>query len=392
MGSKMTNTIEAAKKEYNMTFCILSGLAMIMIVAGHAGCDVLTVGGLFPYYSFHVPLFMFISGYFYHEKEEEAPFAYCRKKAGRLLLPYLIWNFFYGIIAGILRGNGFTMGEPVSLRTLFLEPFLSGYQFIYNYAAWFVPVLFIIEMMNLLMRLILRKLHLCREWLILSGTLAVGMVVVSLAVQGRVWGLYKTPGRILFLYPCYQMGQFYRKKLEAHDKLGNLSYFAILFLVQMLLTLCCNGLAYSSVWCTGFANGSVIPYVTAVTGIAFWLRVAKILTPVLAGSKPVYYLGKNTYAVMMHHVMAFMLVKMSAALLAAHTPWFGDFDRDAYLGNIDYYYLVKGAGQFRLVYLAAGIILPLLLQRGLDKVWQKWNAKRHYGGRDERNGMDGINR
>ena len=199
--------------ELNMTFALLSGIAIIMIVAGHVGYDILTVGGLFPYYSFHVPLFLFISGYFYRDEEEKAPLAYCVKKVRKLLIPYFIWNLIYGIVSWILRLNGFMMGNDISLRALFLEPFISGYQFIYNYAAWFVPVLFVIEIMNLLMRLILRKLHLCYECLILSGSLIIGMLVVWLAIHGHVWGLYKAPGRILFLYPCFQMGQFYYKHL-----------------------------------------------------------------------------------------------------------------------------------------------------------------------------------
>ncbi|MCM1089120.1 MAG: acyltransferase family protein [Muribaculaceae bacterium] len=270
------------EKEYNMTFCILSGIAMIMIVAGHVGYDILTFNGLFPYYSFHVPLFLFISGYFYKEREEEAPLAYCKRKIKKLLLPYFIWNLFYGILAWALRFRGFLIGSEISLRTLFLEPFISGYQFLYNYAAWFVPTLFIIEMMNLLMRLILRKLRLYYEGLMLAGSLLVGMCVIWLAIHGHVWGLYKMPGRILLLYPCFQMGRFYAQKLERHDTLGNLPYFSIVIGVQVLLNVCCNGLAYSCVWCTGFANGPVIPYVTAVSGIAFWLRVAKIMTPLLA--------------------------------------------------------------------------------------------------------------
>ena len=53
------------QEDYNASFGILSALAIIMIVAGHADYNILTVGELFPYYSFHVPLFMFISGYFY---------------------------------------------------------------------------------------------------------------------------------------------------------------------------------------------------------------------------------------------------------------------------------------------------------------------------------------
>ena len=53
------------QEDYNAAFGILSALAIIMIVAGHADYNILTVGELFPYYSFPVPLFMFISGYFY---------------------------------------------------------------------------------------------------------------------------------------------------------------------------------------------------------------------------------------------------------------------------------------------------------------------------------------
>lgn len=364
----MTQNLNQIKEKYNMTFCILSGIAIIMIVAGHVGYNILTIGDLFPYYSFHVPLFLFISGYFYREEEEEHPLAYCKKKVKRLLVPYFIWNLIYGIVAWLLRFAGFGLGGKVSLWNLFVEPFLSGYQFLYNYVAWFVPVLFIIEMMNLLMRLLLKKLRLCHEWLILAGSLLVGMVVVWLAIGGHVWGYYKMPGKILFLYPCFQMGQFYKKKLEAKDRLGNLPYFAIVTGVQLILTLTCNGLAFSSVWCTGFANGPVILYVTVVSGIALWLRVAKILTPLLQENKYVVYLGKNTYAVMMHHVMAFMLVKMVLAGVVACTGWCTDFDWQQFYNNIDYYYLAGGAEQFKMVYLLAGVILPLLLQYGIDSV------------------------
>lgn len=396
---------ERQNPSYNVAFGILSALAILMIVAGHLGYDIFTVGGLFPYYSFHVPLFMFISGYFYRDAEEGNPLAYLKKKAKRLLLPYFAWNVVYGLLAAALRAfGGLSMGESVSLKTLFFTPFLNGYQFILNYAAWFVPVLFIVEVMNLCMRLLLGRLHINSEWLILAGTLAVGMLVVWFAIEGRVWGWYKTPGRILFLYPCFQMGQFYKKKLERRDTLGNVPYFAVVLAVQVLLHLCCNGLAYSSVWCTGFANGPVIPYVTVVSGIAFWLRVSKILAPFCgerrsdeemvqadavrwnclasvqavekglngpaAAQNPVggglLYLGKNTYAVMMHHVMAFMLVKMVLAGIAAHTGYLADFDFVRFYADIDYYYLVKGSEAFQMVYLAAGVGLPLLVQRGLD--------------------------
>lgn len=358
---------------YNAAFGILSAFAIVMVAAGHLGYNILTVGDLFPYYSFHVPLFMFISGYFYKEEEQERPVAYIKKKARRLLLPYFIWNLIYGMIAWALRAWGeFTFGEAVSLKSLLLDPFLHGYQYLYNFAAWFVPVLFLIEMMNLFLRIVLQKLRLHSEWLILAGTLAVGTTVVWLAITGHVWGLYKMPGRILFLFPCFQMGQFYRRKLESHDRLGNLPYFAIVIGIQVLLNLCCNGLAYSCVWCTAFANGPVIPYVTVVSGIALWLRISKILASVCGPHSAVVYLGRHTYPVMMHHIMVFMLIKMVLAGIAAGTGYLEDFDFARFYTDIDYCYLVKGSEAFKMVYLAAGIVVPLLLQRGLDRLMLKY--------------------
>ena len=371
-----------------MTFGILSSLAIIMVVAGHAGYNILTVGDLFPYYSFHVPLFMFISGFFYRESEEEHPIAYIIKKVYRLLVPYMIWNLVYGLFACAMRSIGFTMGEGISLRTLFVSPFMHGYQYIYNYAAWFVPVLFIVEIANLLARLILRRIlflaedkfakmltlwhrFAMTEWIMLVGSLLVGMATVWLAIGGHVWGDYKAAGRILFLFPCFQMGCFYKQKLEKHDRLGNLPYFAIVLGIQLILNLCCNGLAFSAVWCTGFANGPIIPYVTIVSGIAFWLRIAKVLTPIVDENSILRYLGHNTYAVMMHHVAVFMLIKAMLAVIAAFTGLCADFDFVQFYSNIDYYYLVRGAEHFKLVYLAAGVVLPLGIQYGLDLLGEK---------------------
>ena len=358
-----------------MTFGILSALAIIMVVAGHLGYSVMTVGELFPYYSFHVPLFMFISGYFYRESEEEHPLLYIKKKIYRLIVPYLIWNLIYGVIAWLLRAIGFSMGDPIGFRTLLLAPFMNGYQFIYNYAAWFVPVLFVIEILNLLGRLILRRIERLTEWIMLVGSLIVGVVTVWLAIGGHVWGDYKAAGRILFLFPCFQMGCFYKRKLEMQDTLGNLPYFIIVVGIQAILNICCNGLAFSSVWCTGFANGPIIPYVSTVSGIAFWLRIAKVLTPVMERSSAVRYLGRNTYAVMMHHVAVFVLIKGVIAVIAACTGLCGDFDFTQFYTNIDYIYLVRGAEHFKMVYLTAGIVIPLGLQCGLDRLRNRFGNR-----------------
>mgnify|MGYP006862531833 FL=1 len=55
----------------NKEFRILSAIGMILVVAGHLGFNVFDVGGLFPYYSFHVFIFLFVFGYFYKKQSEK---------------------------------------------------------------------------------------------------------------------------------------------------------------------------------------------------------------------------------------------------------------------------------------------------------------------------------
>ena len=119
-------------REENKQMRILSAIGMILVVAGHLGYSVFDVGGLFPYYSFHVFIFLFVSGYFYREEAEQHLLQYIGKKCKTLLLPYFIWNLVYGILAAILHRTGFSIGGNLTLWNLFIEPFVSGHQFLYQ--------------------------------------------------------------------------------------------------------------------------------------------------------------------------------------------------------------------------------------------------------------------
>ena len=201
-------------REENKQMRILSAIGMILVVAGHLGYSLFDVGGLFPYYSFHVFIFLFVSGYFYREEAEQQLLRYIGKKCKALLLPYFIWNLVYGILAVLLHRTGFSIGGELTLWNLFIEPFVSGHQFLYQFPAWFVPALFLIEVLNVLGRRVLSFLHLKKEWLIFAVSLLLGIATVALAKGGHVWGYYKFPGRLLFMMPGFQLGRIYKEKLE----------------------------------------------------------------------------------------------------------------------------------------------------------------------------------
>lgn len=359
---------------------MLSAIGILLVVAGHADFHIFDVGGLFPYYSFHVAVFLFISGYFYEEEAERAVRNYVKRKACRLLVPYYIWNVFYGLLAAVLHKAGFTIGQGIGFRTLLVEPFLGGHQFEWNFPAWFVPALFCVELLNVCMRKVLGWFRLKKEWLILAGCLAVGMMTAWFAIGGHVWGYYKFPGRVLFMLPCFQMGCFYKSRLEKYDTLPNGLYFAGLLAVQLAVVFTNGGLAYSTVWCTGFANGPAVPYLTTVTGIAFWLRVARTAAPLLEHFPVAEWVGRNTYAVMMHHISGFLIVKGLLFGISMASSWCRDFDKAAFMADIGYIYVPGGVEAFRWVYVAAGIGAAFVMQMCAEKVCGKLSFK----GRDFR--------
>lgn len=354
--------------EENRQFRVLSAFGIIFVVAGHLGYGVFDLGGLFPYYSFHVFIFLFVSGYFYKDEVEKNLGSYIWKKCRVLLFPYFLWNLFYGILAQVLHRAGFSLGEALSFKTLFLSPFIDGHQFLYNFSAWFVPALFLIEVMNVVMRKVLEVLHLKYEWLIFIVSLIAGMATIQLAIGGHVWGIYKFPGRLLLMFPGFQMGKIYKEKMERYDTLPNGIYFLIVIGVQVLISIFNAGLAFGVVWVTSFANGFVIPYLTTVTGIAFWLRIAKLISEMPVGSGKLITVGRNTYPIMMHHVAVFMLIKGIFYLCSCMTALCAEFDRELFFHDINYIYLAGGTEASKWIYLLAGIAIPLLLGEMLGKV------------------------
>lgn len=355
-------------RKENTEFRILSAIAIILVVAGHLGFNAFDLGGLFPYYSFHVFIFLFVSGYFYKKESEEHIMSYIAGKCKTLLLPYFVWNVFYGLVATLLHKAGFVIGQDISLYTLFVAPFENGHHFMYHFPAWFVPVLFVIEVINVCMRKVLGLLRLNKEWLIFAGCLLAGVLVVALAIDGRAWGYYKIPGRILFMLPGFQMGCLYREKIEKHDTLPDKVYFPLVMGAQLLISLLNAGLAFSAVWVASFANGPFVPYLTVMTGIAFWLRISRILAKFPGISDGLVRIGRNTFSVMMHHIFVFFLFNTVFYFLSQLTSFCSEFDKNMYFADVNYVYMASVSEAGKWLYLIAGIMIPLWIGIVTDKV------------------------
>lgn len=390
----MTNDKKMMKNKNNTQFCLLSLLGILFVVDGHLSGGLFDLNGLLPYYSFHMPLFVFISGYFYQSGSEQDIPGYIKKKFMRLMVPYFIWNLFYGILAQVFRQYGFSFGEPVTLETLFVEPFRHGYQFILNHAAWFVPTLFLVQVANICLMRILCVFHVGKraekngqsigadgdmegrsfvsgvksaQWLVYMRTVLyflIGLAGIYTAMEVSTAGFWLTFVKAAFLLPFYGAGILYRERLEARDRIGSGWYFSVILSIALLLALSGRRLVYAVSDCSDF-TGYVLPYLTGFLGIAFWLRVCRILAPSFAESRLAAFVGRNTYAVMMHHMMVLFVIRTGYAFFAKYFGMFPDFSFVSYKNDFYYTYIPEGLPQLRILYLILAVAVPLCLEAGI---------------------------
>lgn len=359
-------TTNHSANEVNYTFKILYAFGMIFIVAGHcSNGGISLVYDWFTPYSFHLGLFVFASGYFYNKYAEQNIGKYVLKKVKRLILPLYAWNLAYGLFVTFLHTAGFSIGEKLTIRSLLLDPVMHGHQFAFNMGGWFVVPLFMVQMYNVITRKIVTNFikKEVSEWFYALAGMALGVLGVFLASRGYYYDGWLILVRMLYFIPFYEIGYLYRVRLEKKDKIPNVLYFGIIFGIQLFIFYKYGKqVSYKPSWCNDFQDGVVLPFVVGFIGIAFWLRVSKILTPALKNSRAVKIISDNTFAIMLHQFLGFLSVNTLFALLNKYSGLCQGFDFELYKSDIWYYYLPGNVQQSLIIYLVAGIVVPLCIQ------------------------------
>lgn len=359
--------ISSTKKE-NYTFRALYLIAAILVVDGHTTlADMFDMDNLFRYYSFHLMLFAFGSGYFFREGSQDRPLAAIAHKARRLLVPLYIFNVIYGLGAMALRRfGGFTQGAEISAYTLLLAPLTDGEHFVWNLGSWFVFPLFLTQVIYTLMRRAAR-LWKDKEPVTFALCLALGAAAVEICRTGRQALVPLFLLRTLILLPGYAGGVLYRRCLERHDTLPTVPYLIGLLIARALLCVRYENLAYLLSKGTFFDCGAVGVYLGGAIAIAFFLRIARLCAPYIARSRLALYVSRHTFDVMMHHYMGFFA--LDCVFLAIHMLGLGaaDFSVNAFRTQQPYCYAPGGRPEWDVLYLMAGLLLPMLVALATEK-------------------------
>lgn len=348
------------QKQENMQFRILYFIGIFMIVAGHAdGGGVSLLYEWFPPYSFHLGLFIFCSGYFFINNKDKNILEFIKKIIKKFLFPLYIWNLIYGIIIAILHHFGIKYGADLSINSILILPIYNGHQFIFNLASWFIWPLFLIEFINIFIIKLLKNDN--NYYIYFIFTLLLGFLGVYLAIKGYNKGFFLLLVKVLYFLPFFSLGMLYRVKLEKKDVFNNYLYFGIIFLINLFIIYIFGGVkSYTISWANTYDN-FYRPFIVGFLGIAFWLRVSRILVPSFKNSKIVSMVSKNTFSIMLHHLFGFFILNTMFYGLSLIFKSVEGFDYSQYVSNIWYFYLPKSLENFKLLYVIFGIFFSLLI-------------------------------
>lgn len=375
----LSHNVDKNKIFIDYRFKIVYCIAMLSVIASHClgkGSIELNIQGWFPYRSFHMPLFMFASGYFFKRKNLENVLEYIKRKFKRLIVPIYIYNFFYGIYSQVLK-KWFNKNniKKFNYNNILIKP-LGGRGFRYILPSWFSSSLFFVELYNILKRKAISSLRIeIHEFIyfIIDFILAYYCITLSNKGFNTSYPLIDIL-RFVHLNIYYQLGIFYKKNLEySIENIRNDIYFIIIFAIKL-----CYHLYYSKEPSFYYGMSEYYNYtpftviIISVSGIAFWIRVSKILVPSIGKSFYVNTIADNTFSIMINHLLAIELVLNVFAILSKNTKYFNDFDfHKFFLLKGVYIYLPNNILQSGIIYFLSCLVLPILIQKIINKFKSK---------------------
>ncbi len=307
-------------KPLNRPMQIMKCIGIIAVVFGHAdlgGSNIPTLIKIgFPYYSWHMAFFIFISGYLFNRKATIRQ--YLSKKIKKMLVPALFANFICAIICMLISHYEVIaiFKSSITFKSLFVAPFTFGGFFI-NTAVWFVFALFLIEIVSCLLdRMTKGKLDVYFLFISLFISLFCCFIAFYHFEETRGEYIYAIL-RFGYLLFFFWLGICYRRYWEEKImKFINAKTAAIIFLLQALviglfgytITYNTRDMRLTSI---SVPNGFFVPILVPILAIIFFLGISYTVDLYLKKMPPLLdLLANNTIYVVYFHQICFILCSM----------------------------------------------------------------------------------
>ena len=292
---------------------ILRAIAIILVVLGHnypiPGATWLET--YFPMAPYRLALFLFASGYFFKDLTwKDYPSFFWRKTKG-LAVPLLGWNVVYAGIASILVWRNLvdylpSLHEIWSLKLLFVEPFVSGHQYILNLATWFVGMLYTALLVYGVINILFHNKYADHILLIIYAFIAIaGLSHTSLLQCNHYWYLPLHMSYALFFI---HFGKYYRRYIEPYiEHVSSWILIPACLLFSYLSVRIGGEVPYSLAWMK-YGGHIILPLFMAISGILLWMRLTRIIETYIPPNKLEQVISKATWDIMTHHLFAKLII------------------------------------------------------------------------------------
>lgn len=297
---KNSETIKTKKR--NQTFNFLYVLAILMVIDNHCAYKINFFNTIFPYNSFYMPLFVFISGYFFKRTKI---LDNIKHKIKKIFIPYMVWNIIFVAIAFILDKtigtNWITFPTP---RKFFLI-FIYGSPTSINDPCWFIIMLFWVSILYNFIRNIFKEnkindIALSLLFLIL-GLISTYLCINQYNTKGDLWIFLL---KISFYIQFFHFGYFFNKYIEKHLlKIRKLPICCLcIFINLILITKFGNRVNFSSTALMNNFKTWYLPIITSFTGIIFYYEIMEFLSRKIGQTKLTDLIAENTFTIVETHL------------------------------------------------------------------------------------------
>lgn len=340
---------------------IIKAIGIISIVMGHSGWYItrfkIQMGPFV--YSYHLMIFMFISGYLFDisklKESKEYKNKYIGKQIIKMVKLYFVYNFIFVLFHnffvkfGMINSQSYSLSQIVknisnSLTFVSQEHFLGAF--------WFIP-----------MMLIAKILFVCTYDKIKDNNIFCLLTMISFGGLGvllcykNIYLQYMAQISILSVFFIY-LGLFtkiYIKKLDKYIyKLGFIPAGIIIYVI--------NYITNSSVELS--INRIINPFIffiISITGIYFCLSLAKFIKGKKIENK-ITEIGKNSFHIMALH---FLFMKIIDVIYCKINGIEDILLMSKFPTSFDLWYL----------YIPFGVIMPVLVIKLLKYIKEKLNNK-----------------
>ena len=353
----------------NRSMDMMKGIAILLVVFLHSG-PVPFDGVLWDWLgqgTYRLAMFLFVSGYLFKDMQWADYKDFFIRKSKHLALPLIGWNIVYAVIATILVMNTkLEFIPPVkeiwSLHNLFIEPFLTGNQYILNLATWFIGSLYLALLFYGCLSIITAKIP---RWVML--VVYFGLAVLSLYLtQLPFTSHWILAGLKLMIFPFFlHLGYCYRHYCEPH--MTSWLNWTILFASLILLRVTWNygGHTFGLAWMS-FEDQLLLPLLVAIFGTVMWKQICDIWVAHTEPGLIEKAFGQYSFSIMTHHLLIRLAVCSVGVYVLSDAVTTQQFYKSIWFvpRNVDFWTLTF----FELT-------LCILWQRGFDFLCNKIKTK-----------------